>query len=244
VDKPAQPLKDRRPSIPRVAAALCLPAALYYLGRMPDSHSHPPASELNGAGGRVARLHKAGGETLNWGLPSREAAPQADPTWVLTMEVIRQEIQEWRESQGPRPGNKEGEAETEGRLTGELRDLLNDRNTPSIVRSLSPQDLDTPFGLAALNRWMNQDPDTAARWIAARPDATDDQAWIVAQKLLEDPSEFVRFSDGLPDSPWKQKFLGYFGTGVVSLDPVLAVYVAQRMKPGEPQNRLLEQAAE
>jgi hypothetical protein len=176
--------------------------------------------------------------------PTEGSSTRDDPALSATLDVVRQEIQEWRDSLGPRPGNKNLAAEAENRLTGELRELLNDGNTPSIVQALTPEDLESPFGLAALTRWADKDPGAAARWVAARPGATDDQAWIVAQRLVEDPVEFERFSAELPESPWKQEFLGHFGAAVVSLDPVLAVYIAQRMAPGDAQNALLQQATE
>jgi hypothetical protein len=237
-------MKAMRRPFRLLAAAMCLAGAGAAWRSLRGSEVPVTASKSTGptVAARGPFSSRAFGHQPNAQLVQASAGDDAPLS--ATLQTIRREIQDWRDCLGPRPGNRELEAETENRLTGELQDLLNDANTPEIVRSLSPEDLETPFGLAALTRWVDRDPAAAARWIAERPGATDDQAWIVAQRLLEDPVEFERFSGELPDSPWKQEFLGYFGTAVLSLDPVLSVYIAQRMTPGEAQTALLQRATE
>jgi hypothetical protein len=135
-----------------------------------------------------------------------------------------------------------GDADAQERLTAELTALLTDDNVAGIVHMLTADELDTPFGRAALARWLAVDP-TAAAWIAARPRATEAQALLVARVLGKEPARLQEFCDALPDSEWKQNFLSAAALECGAQNPVLAIEVAQRLAPGAAQTNALQTVA-
>jgi hypothetical protein len=153
-----------------------------------------------------------------------------------TMGLIHLKLRQWSETQT-------GDRETQARLQNELLAMLTDENSAEIIQSLSSAELDSPVGISALFHWMNVDPVTAANWIASRPDATEDQAWVVAHNLLTDGIDLQNYSDQLPDTGWKQNFLTDAGIGVLSKNPIEAVNLAQRMNPCSAQTNLLQTVA-
>jgi hypothetical protein len=128
-------------------------------------------------------------------------------------------------------------------LVKELTAVLTDDNTAVVVKSLSAEELDTPFGLAAFGRWLEVDVSRAADWIAARPDATEDHAWLVARKMLDDTTALHNYCDRLPDTGWKQDVLNGAGLAVLAQDPAEAIALAQRMEVGPARQNLLETVA-
>jgi hypothetical protein len=136
-----------------------------------------------------------------------------------------------------------GDTETQEQLTAELSALLTDDNAAGIAQSLSAEQLDTPFGLAALARWLTVDATTAGAWIASRTDATEAQALLVVRALLNEPGRFREFCDGLPDTEWKQTLLRAAGLACVAQDPAGAIDIAWRMAPGSAQTNVLQTAA-
>jgi len=138
---------------------------------------------------------------------------------------------------------KIADKEAQDELMTGLLAFLTDDNAGEIARALSPAELDSPFGLATLQRWLKVDPAGAARWIAQQPDATDDQAWAVAHQLVEDPRSLESYCDGLPGRAWTQTFLQRAGVEVVWRNPVEAIRLAQRMTPGRAQTDLLQTVA-
>ena len=136
-----------------------------------------------------------------------------------------------------------GDTEAQEQLTAELVALLTDDNAAGIAQSLSVEEIDTPFGHAALARWMTVDASTAGVWIASRADATEAQALLVARALLNEPARFREFCDGLSDTGWKQTLLSAAGLACVPLDPTGAIDIAQRMAPGSAQTNVLQTAA-
>ena len=164
-------------------------------------------------------------------------APTSAPnSFKETMALIHLKLRQWSETQT-------GDRETQDRLENELLALLTDDNAAKIIQSLSPEELDSPFGISALFRWMKKDPITAANWIASRPDATEDQAWVVAHNLLADGVDLRNYSYQLPDTGWRQQFLADAGLEVLSKNPNEAISLAQQMNPGSAQTNLLQTVA-
>ena len=94
---------------------------------------------------------------------SNAVASTRDP-FEETMALIHLKSRQWSETQT-------GDRETQDRLQNELLAMLTDDNAAEIIQSLSPEELDSPFGVSALFHWMKMDPVTAANWVASRPDA-------------------------------------------------------------------------
>ncbi len=136
-----------------------------------------------------------------------------------------------------------GDEEAVAELMAGLSALLTDRNAAGIVRSLSTEELGTSFGLVALGRWLDHDTLAAANWIALRSGATEEQAWLVACKLLDDPARLDGYCDELPDGAWKQNVLNGAGLAVLAQNPNEAIALAQRMNPGPARQNLLETVA-
>jgi hypothetical protein len=121
--------------------------------------------------------------------------------------------------------------------------MLTDENAAEIIQSLSPEELTTPLGTAALERWLKVDLAQAANWIAANTNATEEQAWLVGRKMLEDPAGFqnlLSYSDQLTNTQWKQQFLEGAGLLVLETNPAVAINLAQRMDAGQSQTSLLQ----
>lgn len=125
----------------------------------------------------------------------------------------------------------------------ELRALLTDENAAGIARSLSAEELDTPFGAAVLERWLGMDAVRAALWAGGRPEATDAQAWLVARKLLPDPASLQACCDRLPDTAWKQSLLAAAGLQGAGQAPVAAIGLARQMQPGPDRTNVLQTIA-
>ena len=153
-----------------------------------------------------------------------------------TMALIHMKLRQWSET-------RTGDRVTQDRLMNELLALLTDDNAAKIIQSLSPEELDGPFGISALFRWMKTDPITAANWVASRPDATEDQAWVVAHNLFADDIDLQNYSDQLPDTGWKQTFLADASLDVLSKQPLEAVALAQQMNPGGARTNVLQTVA-
>jgi hypothetical protein len=138
---------------------------------------------------------------------------------------------------------KTGDAEPRDRLTAEMIALLSDENAADIAQSLSSEELNTPFGLAALARWLEVDSIGAADWVATRADSTEAEALVVARKLLADPPGLAAFCDALPDVKWKQQFLGGAALEALPTDPRRAIDLGQRMSSGADQANVLQTIA-
>jgi len=137
---------------------------------------------------------------------------------------------------------KTGDSRTRDRLLDELAALLTDDNVVEIIQSLSAQELGSPFGTAALDRWLELDAMQAARWIAACT-PTDEHALLVARKLLQRSASPEVFCDQLPDSAWKQTLLAEAAREIVAQNPAEAIAFGQRMNPGASRNDVLQTVA-
>jgi hypothetical protein len=145
-------------------------------------------------------------------------------------------FRQWLES-------KTGDTETQARLLKEFLAMLTDENAAEITQSLSQEELLSPLGMAALDRWLKVDLATAANWIAANTNATEEQAWLVGRKMVEDPAGFqnlLSYSDQLTNTQWKQQFLEGAGLLVLETNPAVAINLAQRMDSGQSQTSLLQ----
>ncbi|HVS53850.1 MAG TPA: hypothetical protein VHD62_15955 [Opitutaceae bacterium] len=130
-----------------------------------------------------------------------------------------------------------------GEVQRELIALLADDNAAEIARFLSPEDRASPFGLAALERWLGLDTFAAASWLAEQPSATESQALLVARALLHNPSAPPDTWDRLPDSPWKQVLLATAGREIADTDPASGIALAERMAPGAARTDTLQTIA-
>jgi hypothetical protein len=172
------------------------------------------------------------------GFPAHSAASAPSPHPLpldQTMALIHSKLLEWSH-------RKTGDRDTDDRLMNELAALLTDDNASKIIKLLSPEELQGPFGTAALFRWMKTDPLTAVNWVASRPDATDDQAWIVAHGLLAEGIDPQKFATQLPETNWKQTYLLDAGLDDVSANPNQVIALAREMGPGGTQTNLLQTA--
>ncbi len=201
--------------------------------RRADSIPHP----RSGCFVTARAMHPAGP-------PRRASAPEsADARRMRTLARVHDRLRQLDASLASYNADKDGSLAEQSRLMKELQNLLTRQNELEIIRSLSPQELDTPFGRWALSRWLDADPIGAARWIASRSGGTDDQAWLVAHKLLEDSAKLQSFCQDLPDSAWTRGFYADLSQDVAAFDPVLAIELAQKMNAGPAQTALLQGVA-
>lgn len=169
----------------------------------------------------------------------RPEAPILSPSPTNgALALIHLKFREWLES-------KTGDTETQDRLLKEFLAMLTDENAAEITQSLSPDELDTPLGTVALERWLKADLATAANWIAGKTNATEEQVWLVGRKMLEDPAgvqNLLNYSDQLTNNPWKQQLFEGAGLLLSETNPAAAINLAQRMDAGQSQTNLLQTA--
>jgi hypothetical protein len=124
-------------------------------------------------------------------------------------------------------------------LMRELLTLLRDENAASIVRMLSSEELNSPFGLAALDRWLKHEPAKAAEWLATSAKLTDELALLVARHLADAPALLDGYCERLADLAWRQKILMYSSLTVASSAPERAIALAGLMESGVAQKNAL-----
>jgi hypothetical protein len=117
--------------------------------------------------------------------------------------------------------------------------LVTDENVTAIIQSLTPEELNTPFGTGALHHWMQVDPVSASNWLAARPDTTQNETLAVAGGWVGNPDGLSQYLAQLPDTAWKQTFLQDAGSEMAAKDPLAAIQLAQQMNPGDTRTNLL-----
>jgi hypothetical protein len=162
--------------------------------------------------------------------------PQRPPNPLAnTLASLRLKLRLWQESQVNDPDDEEGRA----RLLQEMLAMVTDENVAEIIRSLTAEEMNTPFGTGALHHWMQVDPVTASNWLASRPDTTEDQTLAIAEDWAGNRDGFRQYLDQLPDTAWKQSFLQDASSAMSSTNPLEAVKLAQQMKPGDAQTNLL-----
>lgn len=153
------------------------------------------------------------------------------------MSAIHSNLRRWLEAK------KRGSEEKDENSMQALEAILTDQNAAEIIRSLSSAELQTPFGMMAIGHWMKANPAQASNWIAARPEATKDETWAVAQGWMANNAGLHNYLDQLPDTAWKQNLLQEAGSQMSATDPVAAIGLAQRMDPGSGQTSLLQSVA-
>lgn len=132
--------------------------------------------------------------------------------------------------------------EADERLS-EWRTLLACSDAAGLVRTLSPEELASPFGSAAFEAWLAQDDAAASKWIAEQPGATDHHAWLVAEALGRKPQVFAAFCQGLGQSSWVQAFLDYSSRAWIRESPAAAAALAETLISDERRVRLFEAIA-
>ena len=125
----------------------------------------------------------------------------------------------------------------------EWHNLLACSDAASFVRTLSSEELATPFGSAAFEAWLVQDDVAASKWIAEQPGATDHHAWLVAELLTRNSQAFAAFCRGLEQSAWAQTFLDYSSRAWIRENPAAAAALAESLISGDRQIRLFEAIA-
>lgn len=128
----------------------------------------------------------------------------------------------------------------EDELMTELLATLNNANAAEITRALSTEELHSRFGLAALQQWLKIDRSTAAGWIAARADTTDEEAWAVAHELIHDRIALEHYCARLPENAWRQSFLKSAVQEEMWRDPADAIRLAGKINSAGTQLDLLQ----
>ena len=153
--------------------------------------------------------------------------------------ALRTKLHQWEESQMHDPDNEDGR----NKLLAEMLGMVTDENVADIMKSLSAEELNTPFGIGALHHWMQVDSITATRWLAAQPGSSAEQMLAVAEDWTENPDGLQRYLDQLPQSAWKQNFLEQASSAALSVDPADAIKLAGEMDSGDAQTNLLRSVA-
>lgn len=120
-----------------------------------------------------------------------------------------------------------------------LLSLLSNDNAPSIVTALTESERQSEFGVAALTRWASVDVVAASLWLAQQSTQTQEQTWSLAQALTQDALVLTVLCEQLPASPWREALLDNAWRSALANDPMLAIQIANRMKPGADQTRAL-----
>jgi hypothetical protein len=146
---------------------------------------------------------------------------------------VRLKLQQWAE-------RKTGDVETENRLMEELLALLTDGNAAELTQALTAEQRGTPFGLAALERWLSIEPAKAARWMAAQSESTEPQALLVARALLKNSAAVRAYCDEISDGDWKQSVLKSASLELAESDPAGAISLARRLNAEAVRTEVLQ----
>lgn len=149
--------------------------------------------------------------------------------------TLHRKLREWQDACA-------SDAEDEqDRLMKELGSALTDDTVADVLRSLSPTELATPFGLVALHRWMQVDPVGATTWTRLHAgESPSPLTSAVAEDWSNHKDALFVYIDQLPNSGWKEEILTAAGLELSIKDPRGAISLAQRMKPGVAQTHLLQ----
>jgi hypothetical protein len=181
--------------------------------------SAPPSADLPKQGAKPADHSRTSAEAG----PFARRADDASPISLADAKAaVRLKLSQWAE-------RKTGDVETESRLTEELLALLTNDNAAELTQALTAEQRGTPFGLAALERWLRVESAKAARWMAAQSETTDAQALLVARALLKNPAAVRAYCDEIPDGDWKQSVLKSASLELAESDPVGAINLAWRL---------------
>jgi hypothetical protein len=161
------------------------------------------------------------------------------PSLGETLALIRGKLLRWREARST--GSEDQEAQE--RLTQEMLAMVTDKNAVEILHALSAEEMNTPFGAGVLRHAMQVDPVRITDWIASRVDTTEAETLEVADDWISQPSGLEECIGQLPDTEWKQDFLGSLGSEMSNTDPKTAIEVVQQMNPGQAQTYALQVVA-
>jgi hypothetical protein len=161
-------------------------------------------------------------------------------TFTETLALLRSKLLQWQEAVA---NGSDADDQKEEWLMQEMLAMVTDKNVDEIVQSLSSEEMNTPLGAGALHHWMEVDPVHATNWIASRADTTDAQTMAVADDWIGHRAGLQECLDQLPDTEWKQNFLGDLSSEMSIHDPQAAISVAQQMHPGQAQTFSLQAVA-
>jgi hypothetical protein len=156
-----------------------------------------------------------------------------------TLALIRGELLQWRDAKS----GGSADQEAQDRLTQEMLAMVTDENALEILHALSAEEMNTPFGVGVLRHAMQVDPVGITDWIASRTDTTEAQTLEVADDWISHPTGLEECIGQLPDTEWKQDFLGSLGSELSNTDPKTAIEVVQQMNPGQAQTYALQVVA-
>lgn len=155
---------------------------------------------------------------------------------LATIEALRADFARMRGSSEA----AKGEADD---LLCQLRARLTPGNAAEVVCALPPEELATPFGMTAVEAWLQADVGAASAWIASHPARSDSHAWLLAHALTQDADLLNRFCERLAPDTWAQAFLDCAAREVLRTNPVAAASLAESLLPGERQAHLVETIA-
>jgi hypothetical protein len=187
---------------------------------------------LQSAGGSAGGAVPAGAAAGRGAETAGAEAKSSDPI----VDLIHKKLSEWLQAR--RDGAEDGETLAMQALMG----LLTDENAGSIIQSLSPAEMNTPFGFEGIRHWMNANPIEASNWFANRKDATEEEAGAVAQWWSGNEEGFQSYLNQLPDAGWKENLLQEAGNRMAATDPAEAIKLAGEMDIGDAQTGLLRTA--
>ena len=207
-----------------LAAVIAVGVVLFWKSEKPRETGFSPRFALPSAD-----LRKPDAKTVDRG-PTRVETGQfvrrVDEASLISLDeakaAVRLKLRQWAE-------RKTGDVDTENRLMEELLALLTDENAAELTQSLTSGQRGTPFGLAALERWLRVEPAKAARWMAAQSETAEPQALLVARALLKNPADVRAYCDGLVDGDWKQSVLKSASLELAGSDPAEAISLAWRL---------------
>jgi hypothetical protein len=209
---------------------MTVPAAYFCCQRNPSSSNQAPTSA------EFASTISASSDLAASSLSIQTSRPQksSDPL-ARSLALLRSKLHEWQESETNDPDDEEGRDQ----LLREMLAVLTDENVAAMVQSLSAEEMNTPFGIGALHRWMQVDPVAATNWLASRASTTEDQTLAVAEDWASHQDALQQYLEQLPDTAWKQIFLEKAGSALSLKDSLEAIKLAQQMNPGDAQTNLL-----
>ena len=207
-----------------LAAVIAAGVVLFWKSEWPretvaPDRSVPPSADLPASGAKPA-------DRSLTSVDADQFIGRADHASLLSLAeakaAVRLKLRQWSE-------RKTGDVETENRLMEELLALLMNDNAAELTQALTAGQRGTPFGLAALERWLSVEPSKAARWMAAQSETTEPQALLVARALLKNPADVRAYCDGLADGDWKQSVLKSASLELAGSDPAEAISLAWRL---------------
>ena len=181
---------------------------------------------------------------------TRQEDRASEPVGAANCAAVSQPIESFESAVGALRAQFDALWRSEPWARGEIDELLSawrvwlaSSNPARVARALSPYELATPFGTAALEAWLALDSAAAGAWIADQPGATDHHAWLVAEALTQQPELLSAFCERLEHNSWAQAFLDYSSRGSLRSNPPAALSLAETLTPGERQTRVFETIA-